>query len=383
MEKVKQKNIAAGSLMGRRCLYAGSRDFLLTSSGIREVEAGKTGWAPIMIIGREYYFETVKDFPMSSAGEVRAAVMMDIAAHCPFAAGTVLVKKIASREGTGTFNLWFLKPQVMERIEDLSPWIMIPETALPACRPTAAETLYRFPRAGEDGLLLLRVNGRGESRSLLLPAAVADGDNFSRSLGTRPDAEVKTFTALSDYLGFLHSALAGCRLPQLLPFVNRGWATATRVKKPFYRCTAAAIFIFCLYLGLAFFIPYSAEKGLKRENQALNARLSGLLQQRRQLDNLRRQQQQLAGTVNNYSSKIALFQLLAQALPPRTVIRQLNLSGNTVEISGLSPQASQLLSSLSQKPEISEARFSSPLREDRQSGMERFALMFRFSRKVE
>ncbi|OPX18849.1 MAG: hypothetical protein BZ151_12420 [Desulfobacca sp. 4484_104] len=234
-----------------------------------------------------------------------------------------------------------------------------------------------------DGLLLLRVNGRGESRSLLLPAAVADGDNFSRSLGTRPDAEVKTFTALSDYLGFLHSALAGCRLPQLLPFVNRGWATATRVKKPFYRCTAAAIFIFCLYLGLAFFIPYSAEKGLKRENQALNARLSGLLQQRRQLDNLRRQQQQLAGTVNNYSSKIALFQLLAQALPPRTVIRQLNLSGNTVEISGLSPQASQLLSSLSQKPEISEARFSSPLREDRQSGMERFALMFRFSRKVE
>jgi len=72
MEKVKPKNIAAGSLMGRRCLYAGSRDFLLTSSGVREVEAGKTGWAPIMIIGREYYFETVKDFPMSSAGEVRA-----------------------------------------------------------------------------------------------------------------------------------------------------------------------------------------------------------------------------------------------------------------------------------------------------------------------
>ncbi|OPX19776.1 MAG: hypothetical protein BZ151_07470 [Desulfobacca sp. 4484_104] len=382
MEKIKPKNISAGRLMSRRCLYVGSRNFLLPPNGdFQEVESGKTGWAPIMIIGRESYFETVKDFPMNNAGEVRAAVSMDLVAHCPFAASMVLVKKIASREGGSTFNLWFLKPQITEQIEAVSPWFIIPETALPACLPAAAEILYRFPRAGDDGRLLLRVNGRGESRSLRLPAA-ADCDNFNRSLGTHPDAASKTFTNFPDYLAFLHATLAGCRLPQLLPFFNRGFLTSEKVKKPLLRCTAAAVFIFCLYLGLAFFIPFSAEKGLKRENQALNSKLSGLLLQRRQLDSLHHRQQQLADTVNNYTSKIALFQLLARSLPPRTVIRQLNMSGNTVEISGLSPQASQLLSSLSQKPEVSEARFSSPLREDRQSGREKFALMFRFSRKV-
>jgi general secretion pathway protein L len=90
----------------------------------------------------------------------------------------------------------------------------------------------------------------------------------------------------------------------------------------------------------------------------------------------------LAERLNRYTYKLPLINLLNKVLPEETTIRQLTVSGNMVEMRGTVPKASELLGSLSQGHGVKNARFISPLKEDKKTGMEIFRLTFIFDPQI-
>ena len=154
---------------------------------------------------------------------------------------------------------------------------------------------------------------------------------------------------------------------------RREFVTALGVGATGLALTAA---LFIIYIGLSASLPYYINKNLKKEDRVLSASLSGLLKKQESIEIYQQKQKELAKRVKSYTYKLPLMNLLARVLPEDTIIRQLVFSGNIVEMRGKTAKASELLEVLSKEDKIKNARFTSPLREDKKTGREIFRLMF-------
>lgn len=382
MEKIVTPRNLPGKLLFNKILYLGERNYLIYRHGkIEEVGTDYGGKVRLIVIGKKYYFETLKTFPFSSIKEIRSAIEMDIATFSPFNTDRFIVRKMKETDEGAKVNLWFIDNKITGTLQTLSPFIFIPETALLSFLGEGFPRIYIIHHKYEE-ILLVYIGADGAVRSMTARLNKVDLEGFRRSIGAEAtDCQARDIEGIDKYLALFPDILNSMPLKSLLRFVNPD-SFSLRVKKKYLKTgLATAAGLFFLYICSSALLPYFVHKRLQEEDKTLSMNLSGLLNKQEMVETYHNRQKELAERVNSYTYKLPLINLLNTILPEETAIRQFTVSGNVVEIRGTVPKASELLSALSQGKGIKNVRFTSPLRQDKKTGMEIFTLTFIFEQK--
>ena len=371
------------NVLFNKILYLGEKNYLIYRDGeTKEVGTDYAGKIRLIVIGKKYYFETLKTFPFSNLKDIRSAIRTDITAFSPFETDIFLVRKTGQTGDSAKVNLWFINKVIAKTLDALSPMFIIPETALLSFRNADAASIYNI-QTTDDQRLLVHIGLDGVVRSMISHRDKPDLNRFLRSIsGDARDCLITDIAGMEDYLGFLQATLFDMPKRSLLCFKNPGAFSANISKKQLTVGLATAATLFFLYTGLSTLMPYVAMNRLYKEDQTLSSNLSGLLKKRDMVEIYHKKQKALAERINSYTYKVPLMNQLSNVLPEGTTISQLTVSGNMVEMRGTVSKASELLGALSQVKEIRNAQFTSPLRQDRKTGMEIFRLTFIYDPQI-
>lgn len=288
-----------------------------------------------------------------------------------------------SRKGGGrtTLNIWFINPELCSALDELAPRLIIPESALFPFWDTFSEQgagkIYAIDRdsetlrayAGPDRLVKSMIGMQGDPGLL----------SFKRTIGAMArDCTVTVVKGMDEYFSILRGILETMPLKRMFPFVNREIASLSVSKGNMKWGLGTAAGLTGLFICLSCLFPYFAVSRLALEDKTLSRNLSEVLKTREDVEYYHNRQEALAGRINHYPYKIELIRLLNKLLPEKTGIRKLTISGNIVEIRGTTPKGSELLSAISEGKGIKNAGFTSPVTQDRKTGMSLFSISFAY-----
>ncbi len=100
-----------------------------------------------------------------------------------------------------------------------------------------------------------------------------------------------------------------------------------------------------------------------------------------EIDQIVDETERLISIKNNAASLTETINLLSQLLPNETWLTHFKYNNEKIQIQGQSPTASALISVLEASPLFSNARFVSPLTQDKKTGMERFQISMGINNK--
>jgi Tfp pilus assembly protein PilN len=121
---------------------------------------------------------------------------------------------------------------------------------------------------------------------------------------------------------------------------------------------------------------HQKKNDLQHMDHSLRQQTESLVEKRNQLETDMERLVFFHDLTRSYWSRTLLIQSLMETAPKGLRIKKLEIFGSTVEIEGLAPNASAFMTALSSKKEIQAARFTSPLKKDSKTGMEKFTLVF-------
>jgi len=365
-------------LLFHSILYHGRKSRLVDGDGRRRAPAGERfKRVGILVLDKRHYFETKKTFPFTGAKDIRSAVGMDISSMAPFKTARFLVGRIAGGNGKTTVNIWFIRPELSDTLEALSPRLIIPESALLPFLDPGVGKIYDICADGKNLLAYV-----GADRRVM---SMDGGDlvSFRRTIGAgAKDCAVTVIHGMDEYLSLLRGVLERMPLKMMSPFVNRDRALLSGPKGNLKWSLATAAALICLFISLSFLFPYFAATRLASEDKALSRNLGEVLKTREDVEYYLNRGEGLAKRINQYPYKIELVRDLNVLLPAKTRIRKLAISGNMVEIRGATPKGSALLSALGRGEKIKNVRFISRVRKDPKTGMELFSISFVYESRL-
>ena len=334
--------------------------------------------ARMVILGKHTYFETVGEFPFGNLKEIRAAITMDPAAYSPFATRLFFVRRIGVRDDKTLVNLWFVRPEIVSELEQVGPWLIFPETALWCLGAQTDNGLYIISQP--DGYLLVHYMN-GMIHSTLAKNDDSDLSTFRRSMG-KDISQTETIRTndFHTYLNDLRAAVPTVSLSDMALFFSPGFQSGQIDQRMLRRGLASlglmAVLDASVWAGMPMYIRHQ----LMQENETVSANLGDILDKQAKTDESVKEIGLLAQTLNDYTPRMMLLNMLFDILPGDTVITQMTLAGNRVEIRGSAGQASMVLTSLAAGQGVEQAQFSAPLRKDSKTGRELFAVSFGYGR---
>jgi general secretion pathway protein L len=139
--------------------------------------------------------------------------------------------------------------------------------------------------------------------------------------------------------------------------------------------TAATLLILALQIPLERKADYAA--ALSERVAAERARVAELQRLRGEIASLETETTSLADLKRQDALTLALLDQVTRLLPDTAWLNQLSVSGDRLELSGYSPNSSQLIATFEQSPRFTEALFRAPVTQDPHLGLERFSLSMR------
>ena len=328
-----------------------------------------------VILAKRYYFETSATFPFSKTKEMRAAITMDMSSYAPFQTEYFFLMKVSEKDDGATVNMWFIDPALDSTLKTLSPRLIIPESALFSYFEEEKKQIYAIHN--EEASLLVFKGSDGLTKSLMTQDADHTLEEFKRTIGAPAnDCEVTPIRGMEAYLPLLGRTLHKMPFQRMLPFINRdpGSIAASRRHLKWGLGTAAGMLL--LFFGISFMLPYVALSRLEAEDRTLSTNLREVLKKQDDLLYHYEKQGMFVDKINQYPRKIEVLGLLKDLLPPGTRIQQFNASGNMIEIRGVTPKGSELLSRLATGKGIKNARFMSGIKRNKKTGLEMFSVSF-------
>jgi Tfp pilus assembly protein PilN len=150
-----------------------------------------------------------------------------------------------------------------------------------------------------------------------------------------------------------------------------------RIKVDFYRTagalytskyilgvTSLAILSFLLYVFsvlIPYYLDYRELTDLQEKLKAIETEASDILNMNRELDEVDRRLAELVILKNKGSQVIEALSALSKTLPEHSWIIMFKYNGQTIDISGFSERAIDILKSLESSEEFKNVRFSSPI----------------------
>ena len=366
-------------LLWNKMLYLGNAHFVIHNrSDIIPVDIAALKKAWLVILGKKYYFETVRTFPFSTMRDIRDAVMMDISTYAPFETQLMLLRKRDLPDGGCRVNLWFVHPDAMAHLRRLSTVFVMPESALLSLTPDSKETMYHLSHSEWD--TWIGIGSDHLSQSVFAARGQINHEKMVRILGGNAGAfTVFDMSDIQSYVALLHASLRRLPVTSLMPFVIFEKSAVRMNAQQIKWGIAGAAGLLMLYMGISAYIPYHVKSGFIAEEKQLTGQINTLIEKQRQVDQYEKKRNELVENMRSYTPKLPLLLMLNAILPEKTTIQELTMARNVVEIKGLTPKTTDFLDILSRRPEIQNARFTASVREEKGTSLEVFSLGFNYN----
>lgn len=314
----------------------------------RRDQLGEPSASPALvgIIGREFYEERRKTYPIRSYFELDRIIRLE---------------QIESRRRLTFIGL--LRDDHREVIffdlddrfdpQELNALFWIPETFLVA-RMMPRDGLATIDRAGlcyfiaDSGVNMVR--GGAVRSPELFGFAIGLSSNHGSIFWSGEDLPRKFFGALRKVplSGWLKFAS-----PDIAAALRRHWQPAA--------LTAAIAFVGYLLVVSAYL--WSATKLREREMTSLGAEVTSLLEKQRGVDQLTARQDVLARLMSEQKHTYLLWGLAADAISAGGAVSGLYLRDGEMVLRGQAKVATNVLSKLASRKDVSNARFGAPVRQ--------------------
>lgn len=331
----------------------------------------------VAVLARKTYFETERTFPFTSLKDIRQAVATDVQTYCPFDTDLFFMRKIQQSDGKTRVNLWFVKKSVAQAVKQVSPVLVFPESFLFVFAPASQPALFAVSES-QNYELLVHVDESGAVKSLRIRSGEAEAqkENFLRLCGWSKDFQIERFEDISKYKAFREAAILRIPLQESLRFFNKHSYLSGLSSRQAVRYLALAAGLLLVYMAATTWMIHQKKNDLQHMDHSLRQQTESLVEKRNQLETDMERLVFFHDLTRSYWSRTLLIQSLMETAPKGLRIKKLEIFGSTVEIEGLAPNASAFMTALSSKKEIQAARFTSPLKKDSKTGMEKFTLVF-------
>ncbi len=149
--------------------------------------------------------------------------------------------------------------------------------------------------------------------------------------------------------------------------------------KALYGLAGAALLLYFLTPAVSYYRDYSMEKGVKREIAALKSSASGLLDAKKQIEEIRRKKDFLLDYESKKNMPIKALAALSATLPDEAWLASVSIDEKGgVEIKGSAKNSALLIGPLDKSPYFKGVEFSSPVLVS--GGLERFSIRMDFER---
>lgn len=333
---------------------------------------------PVVVLGRRHYVETFRRYPITDRRDLLAAIRLDLEALSPFRARAGVSSRgwwwIAARDGEGSaVNFWFPTPEAEDALD--GAWLVLPETLLLAHAPVAdgcvlhvqGDPAYFFHVAPTTGVV-----------SQVCAGLVRDAGDFLHMAGLRVDGVPRRELAAAEKAAAL---LAGWeRLePRALSglWQWRGGDPAFLARR-WRRELGGVVALGVLYLALSSYYLHHTRHNLEEELAGFRQEMAHLLTRETRLRDLAHRHDLLARPVAEQVGRWRAFALLERIVTSETRIHTLRIDRNTVELTGLTPRASELLGRFQGVAGVAEPRFTTSVTSTRDG--ENFTIRFELQR---
>lgn len=381
------------SLMGRYVGVLGpdGLTLLAAGSGFRAFRIHQTLKKPVkhppkrvlLIVGREHYFELNHFFPISSHKDLARAIPFEAPDLCPEAFTRYAYLPHPGPGGTRV-TLWFFREAVRPWIEWLSPWAIIPESALLGLsREQNAGSIHGSRRWGrwilafqkQDGALLSKVF----PVSLPKQGAMARFQRFGGFEAGQARVIMMGEEAGDPdpaYLSTLTGKLQHLPLQWWRRFLYLEKFRPKRISRPFLYAQATLILLFFLLPWLAsMFHIQAVHEQLLTEVRKTAPQVGRYQEMDRQIQTKMDLVENMNAPLREYVPRSLALNYLAQVLhPDKDILQSIRIVDQRMELRGETLSSSDLLSRLNEWSGFSQGRFSMPVRKDDRTGRERFAI---------
>lgn len=347
-----------------------------------------------VIIGKTLYHESAKSFPIKSYQDVKKAIELQGAELCPFEYGKFYARVFPDGENQSISNAWFIKPEALERIAEIRPYFVFPETALLAGTDSSEITPEADPQSYGGGslmvvdkgnrLLLGFVNRKGICSSIEAPVSQNNDPvrTFRRMIGFEANStSERRIPFPGEFLRRLYKSILDLGPRDLLRFrFDDPFHLEAAQKTMLIRGALTSTALLALYVILVSGMLVSAERRLESEYKGKESILSQYARMEDDIKKKSRLYQDIEGITKRGPSKITLLNILNEKIPEMTTISSLKVSDREVELKAVAPRAIELMDALNSAPQIENVRFTSGIQKvasGDDKGAESFSIGFR------
>jgi len=343
---------------------------------IQATQASKPAKLRWLILSREHYFETTKEYPIANKRELKQALHFDDN-KAPFEGITLQhIERINEQSHRVTF--WVINPNVLEGLP-CNPWLIFPESYL------LAKTLNKDINLATikcfNKTLFISKTGQGVFSGVQSPQT-PNIESFSFSTGSplNANSEQPYITKADDFVDLLLTGLKSLNhasLPNFLVTLNNfNWQSY-----PWKQAGIIASTVFIIYLALS-------SGWLVIEQQQLDQQLTEKKSQVNQALTLQKAykqelqwQKSLAEPTKDLIPYWNTWPIVLDAISVGASFTAIHYKNSKITIHGTANntiKATDILAKLSKNANVASASFSQPVKKYR--GKENFAISFSFAK---
>jgi len=328
-----------------------------------------------LILGREHYFETSKDYPIANKRDLKQALLFDDS-KAPFEGITLQhVERINEQSHRVTF--WVINPKIIEALPS-RPWLILPESYILAKALTKNIKLATVEAINKT--LFMSNTGQGVI-SGIKSQQTSTIENFSFSTGSPFTQKSEEYLNVlsTEFASFLQAGLKSLNVSQLQGFLIK----AKKIKwknYPWQQASLITVSVFSLYITLSsawlFFEQHQIDQQLTEQTSAVNQALTMQKQHQKQI----RWQKQLTAPLLTKEPFWNVWPVVLESISIGATIKAIHYKKSQITLQGTADKAvraTDILAKLSGNRYVVQASFSKPVRKYR--GKEEFSIHFNFS----
>jgi hypothetical protein len=363
------------ALLSRVGFWAGQTYDLLPGDNADQlrVQAHSTKSKWVLIVGREYYYESVTEYPIGNPGELKKALKLEPWSF-PYE-GVRLVQITRTTPQSHRVTNWVVKAEVLDQ-QKTRPLFLVPETA---CLQTlAASGPISISRLGKTVLIISSDTG------------IASGIESE----SRDDSELKFWrTQLLSLSGLPHDCplklveetnFASQLVNGLVGIIKRSpldffvpLERATQGSYPWQKASKMAALAGIAYLFLSSLYLVTTDAWVEHRLSAIQTDSMAVQDLRKDVKSMQAEVDEVAGVFSAVAPLWVTWDVVTDLLKNGVEVTRINSIDGSVTITATAPRASEILSYLSNDVRVSEVKYAQPIRQAGQ--LQSFAVAVRFN----
>lgn len=363
------------ALLSRVGFWAGQTYDLLPGDNPDQlrVKAHSTKSKWVLIVGREYYYESVTEYPIGNLGDLKKALKIEPWSF-PYE-GFRLVQITRTTPQSHRVTNWVVKAEVLHQ-QETRPVFVVPETA--CLQSLAASGPISISRLGKTVLIIS--SDTGVASGIELESRDDSALKFWRtqllSLSGLPHDCPLRLVEKRNFASQLVDGLVGLIKQSPLDFFVP-FERAIQESYPWLKASKIALLAGISYLALSSLYLVTTDAWVEHRLSAIQTKTMAVQELRKDVKFMQAEVNEVAGVFSEVAPLWVTWDVVTDLLKKGVAVSRINSIDGSVTIIATAPKASEILSYLSNDARVSEVKYAQPIRQAGQ--LQSFAIAMRFN----